>query len=429
MERKIDVVSETRRKATVDVDKESWKAEQDKAFHKLASKVTIKGFRAGKAPEALLREHVRPADIYNEAIQKLLPEALRFALENADFRVALQPQASVTKLSDDDLEFTFDLVLVPSIEEGDYLSVKVPAEAPAVNEEEVDAAIKGLLEGEAELAVVEREAKKGDTIVFDFEGFLPDEKGNLVPFDGGKADGYELELGSHQFVPGFEEAMEGVKAGEERSIEVTFPENYVKDLAGKKATFKTKVHEVKEKKIPALDESTIKGLHIEGVNDEAALRAHEKEELLKKKLAEAENKRYGEIIEKIVALSKFAIDEEILKSEEERLLKNLQTNIERQGLNYEQYLQLLGKKDEDVRKELRAQGEKDLKRYLVEAKVAEKEALKVEDKDVDERIKELAKQYRMKEEDVRRVIEPRLAQYKDDILAGKIRSLLLEKCR
>ncbi len=429
MERKIEDISETRKKVIVALDKAAWKEELAKAFKKAASKVEIKGFRPGKAPEHLLREHVRPETVYNEAIEKCYPLALRDVLENGGFRVALQPKVSVSKLSDEELELTFELVLVPSVELGDYHAVKVASKAPSVSEEEVDASIKSLLEGEAELVSVEREAKLGDSIVFDFEGFLPEEDGSLKPFDGGKAEGYELSLGSGQFVPGFEDKMVGVKPLEEREIEVEFPKNYVKDLAGKKAVFKTKVHEVKEKKVPELTAETIKELRLDGVNDAESLRAHQKEELLKKKIAEEENRRYAEIVEKIVALGKFDIDDEILEEEAARLKKGLEDNLSRQGLKLEQYLEILGKSEEDVHKELREQGEKDLKRYLAEAKVADLEKIAVTDEDVAARVKELAAQYRMKEEEVKKVIDQHLDRYKEDLLAGKIRKFLLETCR
>lgn len=429
MERKIEELSPTKRKITVTVDEATWKEELKKAFHKLASKVEIKGFRAGKAPEHLLREHVRQEAIYQEAIDKTYPLVMKDTLTNIDFKIAIQPKVSITKLSDTELEMTLECVLVPSVELGDYKAVKIPAEAPSVTDEEVENAIKKLLENEAELVTVEREAKKGDTLRLDFEGFLPEENGDLKPFEGGKAESYELELGSNTFIPGFEDQLLGVKPGEDREVNVTFPTAYVKELAGKKAVFKTHTHEVKEKQIPELTEETIKDLGIEGVKTAEELKNHEKETLLKQKLSRAEATRYAKIVDEIAAKSTFAIDEEILVSEAKRLEEQAKKDIEGRGLTWEQYLQLLGKKEEDVASDYKKEAERDLRRFLVESKVIELEKIEVSDADIADLIKKDAEQYKMKEEDVKKIVDQHLENFKSNILAEKVRKHLLETCR
>lgn len=429
MERKIEELSPTKRKITVTVDEATWKEELKKAFHKLASKVEIKGFRAGKAPEHLLREHVRQEAVYQEAIDKTYPLVMKDTLTNIDFKIAIQPKVSITKLSGTELEMTLECVLVPSVELGDYKAVKIAAEAPSVTDEEVENAIKKLLENEAELVTVEREAKKGDTLHLDFEGFLPEENGDLKPFEGGKAESYELELGSNTFIPGFEDQLVGVKPGEDREVNVTFPTAYVKELAGKKAVFKTHTHEVKEKQIPELTEETIKDLGIEGVKTAEELRNHEKETLLKQKLSRAEATRYAKIVDEIAAKSTFAIDEEILVSEAKRLEEQAKKDIESRGLTWEQYLQLLGKKEEDVAADYKKEAERDLRRFLVESKVIELEKIEVSDVDIADLIKKDAEQYKMKEEDVKKIVEQHLDNFKSNILAEKVRKHLLETCR
>ena len=429
MERKIEELSPTKRKITVTVDEATWKEEQKKAFRKLASKVEVKGFRPGKAPEHLLREHVRQEAVYQEAIDKTYPLVMKDTLSNIDFRIAIQPKVSVTKLSDTELEMTLECVLVPSVELGDYKSVKVPAEAPSVTDEEVDAAIKKLLENEAELVSVEREAKKGDTLRLDFEGFLPEESGELKPFEGGKAESYELELGSNTFIPGFEDQLIGVKPGEEREVNVTFPTAYVKELAGKKAIFKTKTHEVKEKQIPELSEETIKDLGFEGVSTAEELKNHQKETLLKQKLGRAEATRYGKIVDYILGKSTFQIDEEIVESEARRLEGQAKKDIEGRGLTWEQYLELLGKKEEEIYADYKKEADRDLRRFLVENKVIELAKIEVSDADIDALVKKDAEQYKMKEEEVRKIINQHLDNFKSNILAEKVRKHLLETCR
>ncbi len=297
--------------------------------------------------------------------------------------------------------------------------------APSVDEEEVNAAIKKLLEGNSSLVLVERPAKLGDTVVLDFDGYLPDEKGNLKKFEGGEAKNYSLELGSHQFVPGFEEAVVGLKAGEKKDIKVTFPTNYVKDLAGKEATFKIEVHEVKEKQTPALDEEAVKELNIKDVDSVEKLKAHEKETILKDKVSKAEADYYNAIMAEIVKGTTYVIDDSIIVNEAAQMEENLKKQVEQQGLSFEQYLEITGGKEEDLKKTYHEQAEKNIKEFLATEEIAKAEKILVSDEDVAAEIKKIAEQYKMKEDEVKNILSKNMEQWKENLRQKKIHDFIV----
>ena len=336
-----------------------------------------------------------------------------------------RPSVNVTKLSADELELVYTVTLFPSTKLGEYKGLKATKVAPSVDEEEVNAAIKKLLEGNSSLVLVERPAKLGDTVVLDFDGYLPDEKGNLKKFEGGEAKNYSLELGSHQFVPGFEEAVVGLKAGEKKDIKVTFPTNYVKDLAGKEATFKIEVHEVKEKQTPALDEEAVKELNIKDVDSVEKLKAHEKETILKDKVSKAEADYYNAIMAEIVKGTTYVIDDSIIVNEAAQMEENLKKQVEQQGLSFEQYLEITGGKEEDLKKTYHEQAEKNIKEFLATEEIAKAEKILVSDEDVAAEIKKIAEQYKMKEDEVKNILSKNMEQWKENLRQKKIHDFIV----
>lgn len=427
MDTKIERVNDTEVKLTCPVDKELWKKAQEKSFRKLAQNVEVPGFRKGKAPEALLRERISLQKIWNEAIEEVFPDVYREATAATKVTAARQPRLEITKISDDELEMVIDIIEVPHCEVGNYEKLGVTKEAPSVSDEEVENTIKRLLSNNADLALVEREAKMGDTVTLDFDGFLPSDDGKLTPFEGGSAKNFNLELGSHQFIPGFEEQVVGLKSNDEKDIEVTFPTNYVKELAGKKAIFKLKIHEVKEKQIPELNDESAKELGIKDVDTVEKLRNYEKETLLKQKLQESERRYYSALLEEIAKGSKFFINEEILKDEVARSEENLKKNVEAQGLTFEQYLEISGQTIEALRAKMHDDTERNFKNFLIERAISAKENLSVSDDDLDAEIKRLADQYQMKEDDVRNIINRNKNEWISSLLEKKAHDLLISK--
>jgi trigger factor len=429
MKHTVSKITPSKVKISVEVDPSLWKKAQEKAFNKVSASVVVKGFRPGKAPKELLKEHTNPETVINDAIDDILSPVYAEVLTEEKLQPFMRPSVNIAKLSDTELTVEYTVVLAPVATVGTYKGLKATKEAPSVTAKEVTDSINKRLEGNASLVVVDRPAKNGDTVVLDFLGKTANEKGEMVAFDGGTANNYSLTLGSHQFVPGFEEALVGVKPGEKKDVNVTFPEHYVKELAGKKAVFSCTIHEVKEKQIPALTDDAVKELAIKDgdkpVDTIAKLQDYEKAGLLKSKLDAAENKYYGDILDQIVAGSKYEIADEIIAEEGAALEENLKKQVEQNGLTFEQYLDITGAKEEDLKKNFHTEAEKNIKTFLALEKVAESEKITVSDDDVKKEADTIAKQYNMKVEDVMKYINSDVNRWKGNIRDRKIKDYLL----
>ena len=425
MKHTIEQITPSRVKVTVDLEKEVWVEAQEKAFNKVSAKVSVPGFRPGKAPKNLLKERVNQEAVYNEAIDSVLNPTFAELIKETKVRPFFRPEVAVTKLSDTELQLAYTIITVPSAKLGTYKGLKAERPADVVTDAEVEAAVARRFESNAELVLVEREAKMGDTVTIDFNGFLPDEKGNLKPFEGGKADNYSLVLGSHSFIPGFEEEVAGMKKDETKSFKVTFPTNYVKELAGKDAQFTVTLHEVKEKKIPAADDAAVKELGIKEVSTIAELKEFEKKRLLEAKVRDSEERFYNAIIGQIVEGSTFVLDQDIIANEAAQSENNLKKQIEQNGLTFEQYLEITGGKIEDLRATFMKQAEASLKGYIVLNAIGEAEDLFIKDADVDAEVKAMAEQYKMKEEEIRGFINRDLDGFKNNLFQKKVRAWIL----
>lgn len=422
MKHTIEQITPSRVKVTVDLEKEVWVEAQEKAFNKVSAKVSVPGFRPGKAPKNLLKERVNQEAVYNEAIDSVLNPTFAELIKETKVRPFFRPEVAVTKLSDTELQLAYTIITVPSAKLGTYKGLKAERPADVVTDAEVEAAVARRFESNAELVLVDREAKMGDTVTIDFNGFLPDENGNLKPFEGGKADNYTLVLGSHSFIPGFEEEVVGMKKDETKSFKVTFPTNYVKELAGKEAQFTVTLHEVKEKKIPAADDAAVKELGIKDVSTIAELKEFEKKRLLEAKVRDSEEKFYNAIIGQIVEGSTFTLDQDIIANEAAQSENNLKKQIEQNGLTFEQYLEITGGKIEDLRATFMKQAEASLKGYIVLNAIGEAEDLFIKDADVDAEVKAMAEQYKMKEEEIRGFINRDLDGFKNNLFQKKVRA-------
>ncbi|MBP5091299.1 MAG: trigger factor [Bacilli bacterium] len=420
MAEKYKKVAEGRVSFSTAAIKEDWKTAQEKAFHKLATKVKVDGFRPGKYPESMLRGKIDPNKIFDEAINQILPLLYGKAIREADVQPYGQPAISVTKLSDEELEVEFTVSVMPSVKLGEYKGLHAEKEAPSVTDKEVEERIENQLKGAATLEVVDREAKMGDTVTIDFEGYVDGKA-----FDGGKAENYALELGSHSFVPGFEEALVGVKTGEKKDVRITFPENYVKELASKEALFKCKVHEIKERKVPELNDEAVKDLGIAGVETVEALKEKNKTDILAAKVNDAERAYFSAILAQIVANAKIEIAEDIVVSEAREQEENMKKRIEAQGLTFEQYLEITGEKLENFRKKLEADSRKNLTEFFVLQTIGRNEKLVATDADVEAEIAKMAENYKMKPEEIKKAIEPQLDQLKSNITNKKIQDFIL----
>ena len=403
------------------IDEAKWKAAQEASFKKLAKNVQVDGFRKGNAPEALVRKHIDQGKLLDDAINSLLPEAYKEALEKGKLEPFAQPKVDVTKISDTDLEVRFIVVTGPKVELGQYKDLAIGKKEAKVTAKEVENAIEDLRKQNASLVLKEGAAEKGDTVVMDFVGSVNGEK-----FEGGSANNYELELGSGSFIPGFEDQLIGVKAEEHRDVKVKFPEQYTPELAGKDAVFACDVHEVKTKKLPELSDEFVKDLAIEAVETVEALKEHKKKELLENKQNEQKREYLEKLYETIAKGSKVEIPQEMIDEQAESMKKDMENRMKQSGLTLEQYLQFTGSNEEAFTNNMKEQAKKDITNYFILEKVGELEKLDLTDADVEEEYKKLAAQYKMEVKDVKEALKAQLAQFKHNLRMTRIEEKLIE---
>ena len=422
MKRVVNKLENSKVEVICDVETATWKEAQEKAFAKLANNLEIKGFRKGKVPTDIAKKHIDTGSVFNEAINSMLQPAFDEVLREEKLQPFARPSVDVTKVSDTELQLKFVIVLAPEVKLGAYKGLGVKKEAVKVEEKEIDEAIEKLVAQNASLVVKEGEAKKGDTVVIDFVGSVDGKE-----FEGGKADNYSLELGSNSFVPGFEDQLCGHKAGEDVEINVTFPEQYVPELAGKKALFKCKIHEVKEKVLPKLDEELIKDLNLPEVKDEAGLREYERKAIAQQKDGKAQNDALNKVLEKIVKDSEVEIANEVLAEEVEGMKKNMEEQIKQRGLTLEQYYQITGEKEIDVEARMRIEADKNLRTILCMEEIAKVEKLEVSESDVDAEMKSIADMYKMPVDKVKEILGKDLGRFKAELRQRKIQAFLTKE--
>ena len=422
MERKVTKLEHCHTEVLVNVDKDLWKKAQQKAFNKVASNITVPGFRKGKAPANMLKGRVNQMEVFNEAINNVLQPVYEDILKNEDIQPVARPALDVTKLSEEDLEIKVTIATRPEINLGKYTGYELGKATVEVTDEEVDSAIEGLRRQYATIAPKEGQAEKGDTVVMDFEGSV-----DGVPFEGGAAENHELELGSGQFIPGFEDQLIGATAGIEVDVKVKFPENYGPDeISGKDAIFHCKIHEVKQKVLPELDEEFIKDLNIPGVKDLEQLKANRKDALLKQKEANAKQEYLNKLVDEIKKVSTFDIPEEIVKEETENRKKQLEQRLQQSGIDLEQYYVLTKTKEEDLDKQLAEEARKGLESFFVMDSVGEKEKLNITEEELEFELSKMAEQYNMTIDQIKNALGQQLGQFRHNLIMQKIENFLFE---
>ena len=421
MERKLTKLEHCHVELLVTVDEQEWKAAQEKALKKLAKEVTIKGFRKGEAPIEMAKKHINPMDQMNEAINGILPSLYEESIKAENITPYAQPKVDITKVSDTELEVKFVITTAPEVELGKYTGLKIGKGEVSVNEEDLANAITDLQGKNATLVVKEGAAKLGDTAVIDFEGFIEGKA-----FEGGKAENHELILGSNSFIPGFEAAIVGHKAGEEFDIQVKFPENYVEELKGKDATFKIKLHEVKEKVLPELNDESVKEFEITGVETVEQLKEHLKVDILKRKESEARNEFFGKLLDEIAKNSKVDIPEEIIESQTHHTIDQMVARMQQSGLQLEDYLKIIGQTEQQFHDQIKENAAKEAQTFFIMDAILKAEKCEVSDKELENEYESLAEQYNMKVEDVKKALAPQLEDYKHNLAMKKVEDFLYE---
>ena len=421
MEVKVTKLKDCHVQVDVTVEEKLWKEAQEKALNKLAKKVKVDGFREGKVPLEMAKRHIDPAQLFDEAINTVLPEVYRTVLEQEKIEPFAQPSVDVLKLSDKELEVRFVITTAPEIKLGQYKGLKIGKTASKVTAKEVNEAIDVLRAQNASLVLKDGAAEKGDTLVFDFAGSV-----DGVAFEGGSAQNYSLELGSGQFIPGFEDQLIGAKAGEHRDVNVTFPEAYTPELAGKAAVFACDVHEVKAKKLPELDDEFVKDLNIKGVETVEALKEHKKQELLDKKTNELKGEYLRKLYEAIAKDSEILIPEEMIKGQADNMRKDMEQRMKQSGLTLEQYLQFTGSNEEEFTAKLMEDAKRDITNYFILEEVAKAESLDLSEADVEFELAKLAEQYSMTIEDIKKALNAQFDQFKHNLKMTRIEEFLYE---
>ena len=420
MERKVTKLEHCRTEVLVTVDKDLWKKAQDKAFKKLAANITIPGFRKGKAPLNMVKSRVDQMKVYNEAINDVLNPVYQEILTEEKILPMARPSFDITKISDEELEVRVTIVTAPEVELGKYKGYELGKKKAEATAEDVENAINELRKKNATIVPKDGQAEKGDIVVIDFEGSV-----DGVPFEGGKSENYELELGSHQFIEGFEDQLVGSSAGIEVEVKVKFPENYgPKEIAGKDAIFQVKVNEVKQKVLPGLDDEFIKDLNINGVETVEQLKKNREEGLLKQKENALRREYLDKLIEEIKKVTKFDIPDEIIEEEAEGRRKDLENRIQQSGIDLEQYLSIMRMSEEDLNKQLKEEGRKGLEGFLVVQKVGEVEQIAVTDEELEFELAKMADQYNMSIDQIKEALGKQLGQYRNNLLITRIEDFL-----
>jgi trigger factor len=373
----------------VEVEAEQVAKALDKAFKKVVQKANVPGFRKGKVPRTIFEARFGIESLYQDAIDILLPEAYTNAVEETGIEPIDRPDVDVEQFGKgQSFKFKAKVMVKPEVKLGAYKGLEVPAAEADVTEEEVNAELERLQQRHAELVVVEEgPAQMGDHTVIDFEGFLEGE-----PFEGGKGERYSLELGSGSFIPGFEEQVVGLNIAEEKDINVTFPENYqAENLAGKPVVFKVKLHEIKRKNLPALDDEFAKDVSEFDTLEE--YKADLTGKLKERKAKDAESAREAAVVDKAAEGAEVEIPSVMIDAEVDQMMKDFENRLRQQGMNLEMYFQFSGQDEAALKEQMKGDAEKRVRNNLVLEEVAKAENLEVSEEDINEELENLSKLY------------------------------------
>ncbi len=380
----------------IKIEGEEWEKLLDEAFKKANRKAKIDGFRPGKAPKNVFLKHYGKESLYYEASNKAIEVAYDKLLdENENLEIVTEPTVNMESIDDTGITFKFILTLKPEVKLGKYKGLKVEKDKIEVTDEEVEHSIEHMREHYKENVTKDGKLENGDIAVIDFEGFK-----DGVAFPGGKGENYSLEIGSNTFIPGFEEQLIGLKAGEEKDIDLTFPEDYhAEDLKGQPVVFKVKVNEVKEVVIPELDQDFFDDLGMEGIDSKEALENQVRENITAQKEKKAEDKWTDDLLAEVAKTTEIDVPEAMISDEQNRMIKEYGQNLQMQGISLEQFYQFTNMTEDKLKEEYKEQATKRVTYRLILDAIIKEEKIDVSDEDVNKEVAELAKNYQMSEEE------------------------------
>ena len=384
---------------TVEVGAAEFEAAVEKAYKKLRGTVKVSGFRPGKAPRKVIENMYGKGAFYEEAINIAMPDAYVAAVEAEGLQVVGYPEIQLGDVSAEGFSFTAVVAVYPEVKLGQYKGLEAPKAEVKVMAADVNARLKEMAENNGRLVSVDRKVKKGDTANIDFEGF-----DNGVAFDGGKGENFDLEIGSGKFVPGFEEQLIGMKAGEEKDIDITFPENYHAELAGKAVVFHVKVNAVKAKEVAAIDDEFAKDV------SEFDTLAELKKDVKAKLIAEREEASAAAFEDVLMAKVAEGITAEIpdamIMEQAQGFLQNMKMQMQSQGIAFEQYCQMTGMTEESLMEQAKEPAERQVRMDLAVGAIVKAEGLEVTDEDVEAEYASMAAKYNMPAEDIKKYMNP-----------------------
>ncbi|MFS0861760.1 trigger factor [Fredinandcohnia sp. 179-A 10B2 NHS] len=410
---------------TIEVDAAKFNEGLDEAFKKVVKQVNVPGFRKGKMPRGMFEKRFGVESLYQDALDIILPDAYEAAIKETGIEPVDRPEIDIETIEKgQNLIFTAKVTVKPEVKLGEYKGLEVERLEDTVSDEEVDAELTQLQERHAELVVKEEGAiGNGDTVVIDFEGFVDGEA-----FEGGKAENYSLEIGSGSFIPGFEEQLVGVAAGAETDVEVTFPEEYhAENLAGKPATFKVKVHEIKAKELPALDDEFAKD-----VNDEVEtldeLKSKTRTRLEETKKRDAENHLKDTLIEKAAENAEIDVPEAMVNTELDRMVREFEQRLQMQGMNLDLYFQFSGQDENALREQMKEDAGKRVRINLTLEAIAKVENIEVTEEEVTAELENMSTMYGTSVDELTKMLGG-LDGIKEDLKIRKAIDFLVENSK
>ena len=396
---------------TVEVSAEEFEAAVEKAYRKQRGSIRVPGFRPGKAPRKIIENMYGSGVFYEEAVNEALPDAYTAAVKEQELEVVGYPEVELLSVGKEGFSFKATVAVYPEVTLGQYKGVEAPKAEVSVTDEDVEGRIKEMADRNSRMVSVEdRAVATGDVANIDFEGFL-----NGVPFDGGKSDSFDLEIGSGQFVPGFEDQVAGMSISEEKDIDITFPEDYHADLAGKTVVFHVKVNAIKVKELPALDDEFAKDVSEFDTLDE--LKKDVREKMLAERAEAAKRAFEDAAMSKVAAGIQADIPDAMIEEQAKRFVDNFRMQLQSQGVPYEEYMKMTGMEEEKLLADARVPAEGQVRMDLAIAAIVKAESLEASDEDVEAEYNKMAAQYGMDVENVKKYLDD--AVIKEQIVRAK----------
>ena len=402
---------------TIETSAEEFEAAVNKAYLKMRGKINVPGFRVGKAPRKIIEKMYGAEVFYEEAVNIILPDAYEAAVKEQELEVVGYPQVELESCTKDGVVFKCTVAVYPEVKLGQYKGLEAPKAEVKVAAADVNARLKEMADRNSRLVSVERAVKKGDTADIDFEGF-----DNGVAFDGGKGENFDLEIGSGSFVPGFEDQLIGMKAGEEKDIDITFPENYTPELAGKPVVFHVKVNEVKVKEVPAIDDEFAKDVsEFDTLKD---LKADIKKKMTAERTEAAQRAFEDVLMAKVAEGVEADIPQEMVELQAERMMEQFKQQLASQGIPFDQYLKMTGTTEADFRQQAEGPASEQVKMDLAVEAIIKAEGLEASDEDVENEMKSVAEKYGMDLDTVKKYLRPE--DVKEQVVREKVMKLVAD---